>query len=119
MSRSAALAVKHVAFLEVFRHRSPVDGVYSARDAEPDPRTGRRKECVVKRSCAFIVLAFMLAALPTFADHFARRPASRDLTAEADRLADREFGSDGPGAAIIVVKGGKTLLRKGYGLADV
>jgi CubicO group peptidase (beta-lactamase class C family) len=38
---------------------------------------------------------------------------------EMDELLSKAYPPDGPGAAVIVVKGGKTLLRKGYGMADV
>ncbi len=38
---------------------------------------------------------------------------------EMDELMSKAYPAGEPGAAVIVVKNGKTLLRKGYGLADV
>jgi len=73
----------------------------------------------VKKIVAFVVLALVLAAVPVTSGQVSRRPASQGLAAEVDRLAAAEFGSGGPGGALIVVKDGKTLVRKGYGLADV
>lgn len=73
----------------------------------------------MQRSCAFAVLALLIAVLPASAQKAPAQPARSTLTAEADRLAAQEFGSNGPGGALIVVKDGRTLLRKGYGLADV
>ncbi|MDX2220526.1 MAG: serine hydrolase [Burkholderiales bacterium] len=57
-----------------------------------------------------------------FAD--ASRPASSsvivegDIARQIDTAFTATFKADEPGAAIIVVKDGKTVLRKGYGLAD-
>jgi CubicO group peptidase (beta-lactamase class C family) len=41
-----------------------------------------------------------------------------DLPARLDAIATSTFKANEPGAAILVVKDGKTVLRKGYGLAD-
>ncbi|HVF67273.1 MAG TPA: serine hydrolase [Pyrinomonadaceae bacterium] len=41
-------------------------------------------------------------------------------TAKAiDKLVSKAYPADGPGASVIVIKEGRTLLRKGYGMADV
>src|ERR1051325_6201989 len=41
-------------------------------------------------------------------------------TAKAiDELMSKAYPPDGPGASIIVIKEGRTLLRKGYGMADM
>lgn len=83
-------------------------------------RCDRRKGRVVKRTLvAFVLLLAATSAWSGQATHAARRPAPLPLVAEADRLAAGEFPAEGPGGALIVVKDGKTLLRKGYGLADV
>ncbi len=59
-----------------------------------------------------IVLFALLLVLPA--------PASAaDPTVEIDRLLAATFKADRPGAAVLVVKDGKPLLRKGYGLAHV
>lgn len=39
--------------------------------------------------------------------------------AEIDALMSRSFKPDGPGAAVIVVKNGEVVLRKGYGMANL
>jgi CubicO group peptidase (beta-lactamase class C family) len=44
--------------------------------------------------------------------------ASQPLAASLEALVAPYFKLDAPGAAIIVVKDGKTLLRKAYGMAD-
>lgn len=62
----------------------------------------------IKRSLA--LLLFVLA-LPL--------AAADDLAARLDALAAKQFKADEPGAAILVSKGGKPLLRKGYGMADL
>jgi len=36
-----------------------------------------------------------------------------------DELMAKSYPADGPGASIIVIKEGRTLLRKGYGMADM
>src|ERR1700741_1985947 len=38
------------------------------------------------------------------------------LFEKLDAIAAEVFAKDGPGGAVIVVKDGKTLLRKGYGM---
>ena len=55
---------------------------------------------------AFALLLFV--ALPLLAQQ-----------AELDAIAAKAFPADKPGAAVLVMKGGQPLLRKGYGLADV
>jgi len=42
-----------------------------------------------------------------------------DIARQIDTALGAVFKADEPGAAVIVVKEGKTILRKGYGLADV
>lgn len=56
-------------------------------------------------------LLLLLAALPAL--------AADDLSSRLDTIAGSVFKSNEPGAAVLVVRDGKTLLRKGYGLADV
>jgi len=59
---------------------------------------------LIRRSLALL----LLLALPL---------AAQD--AELDRIASQAFASDAPGGAVLVLKGGKTLLRAGYGMADL
>lgn len=74
---------------------------------------------VARRLCSWIV-ALVLCALTQAALAGQSRPRPvPNFAAQADRLVARDYPPDGPGAAIIVVKDGRTLLRKGYGLADL
>ena len=57
---------------------------------------------------AMLKLLLFVSALPLFAQQ-----------AELDAIAAKAFPADRPGAAVLVMKGGQPLLRKGYGLADV
>ena len=50
--------------------------------------------------------------------HAAPDPAG-DVAARIDQVLSATYKADAPGATVIVVKDGKTLLRKAYGLADV
>ena len=45
--------------------------------------------------------------------------ATPDQVAEIDRLFAEAYPASGPGAAVLVVQDGKTLLRKGYGMAEL
>jgi len=46
------------------------------------------------------------------------RPASADTAAQIDGILSAEYPAGEPGAAVLVSKGGKVILKKGYGLAD-
>ncbi|HEU4851941.1 MAG TPA: serine hydrolase [Telluria sp.] len=46
-------------------------------------------------------------------------PAAGDMAARIDAAIAPYFKPDAPGASVIVVKDGKTVFRKGYGMADV
>lgn len=46
-------------------------------------------------------------------------PSEADLARQMDALLAPVYPADGPGAAVLVVRDGRTLLRKGYGLANV
>ncbi len=65
--------------------------------------------------------ALLLLQLPLSAVHASPVAASVDqaLAARIDALVAPLYKADGPGATLIVVKDGKTVLRKGYGMADV
>src|SRR3954462_10712482 len=47
------------------------------------------------------------------------RPADSGLTVHMDHVAGDVYKPDIPGAAIIVVKNGQVIFRKGYGLANM
>jgi D-alanyl-D-alanine carboxypeptidase len=44
---------------------------------------------------------------------------STQLASELDRLLSPRFPVDGPGAAVVVVKDGRVIFRKGYGMANL
>jgi CubicO group peptidase (beta-lactamase class C family) len=43
----------------------------------------------------------------------------QDVAARIDQVLSATYKTDAPGATVIVVKDGKTILRKAYGLADI
>jgi CubicO group peptidase (beta-lactamase class C family) len=63
--------------------------------------------------CAAIAV---LAAAPLA---HAAPASSQDAAARIDQVLSATYKADAPGVTVIVVKDGKTLLRKAYGLADV
>jgi CubicO group peptidase (beta-lactamase class C family) len=64
------------------------------------------------QAAAAALLAFITLSPPAMA-----REAT--LPEKLDRIAAEAFAKDGPGGTVIVVKDGRTLLRKGYGMADL
>ena len=58
-------------------------------------------------SAALLISSSLLAA------------ASPDPVAAIDRMFAAAYPSSGPGAAVLVVQDGRTVLRKGYGLAEI
>lgn len=62
--------------------------------------------------------AFLLAALASLCATSARAQTI-DLTATADRVFAAWNNTHGPGCAVGVARGGKTLLTRGYGMADI
>lgn len=74
-----------------------------------------RATCRPGRSLTGLALVLALAAtsaLPAAA-------ADPGLAAELDALFAESYPADGPGAAVLVKKGDETVLRKGYGMADL
>lgn len=63
-------------------------------------------------SAALLILLTVQAAAQTAAQ-------DGQAVREMDELLSKAYPPDEPGAAAIVVKDGRTLLRKGYGMADV
>jgi CubicO group peptidase (beta-lactamase class C family) len=47
------------------------------------------------------------------------KPEEKDLGAAIDELVKKTYRAGEPGAAVIVVKDGKTVFRKGYGMANM
>jgi D-alanyl-D-alanine carboxypeptidase len=68
-------------------------------------------------SGTFLGLAALAAATITGAGVSAAPPA--DLKARADAIVAAAYPADGPGAAVIITRGGETLYSAGRGLADV
>lgn len=73
-----------------------------------------------------LAFAVMLLSQPAMADaqsanHQAtsKLVASSSVTHELDKLVSSYYKNDQPGATVIVIKDGKTLLRKGYGIANL
>ncbi|HEX6904063.1 MAG TPA: serine hydrolase [Thermoanaerobaculia bacterium] len=67
------------------------------------------------RAAGALLMTLAVAALPVQA----APPSNQDLEAYADKLLSAAYPADQPGAAVLVVKDGQTVLRKGYGLANV
>ncbi len=67
--------------------------------------------------CAAVL--FLCHPPAAFAQDAARAPlAAQDLASRIDASIAPYFQSDAPGATVIVVKEGQTVLRKAYGMAD-
>ena len=69
------------------------------------------RRCLLSLATVLLLLSFQAAALAATQDEQAVR--------EMDELLSKAYPPDAPGASVIVVKGGKSILRKGYGMADV
>lgn len=67
---------------------------------------------------AWLVLLSLLslATVPVLAQN--TQGAQGDLASYADRLLAGTYPADEPGAAVLVTRNGKVVLRKGYGLAN-
>lgn len=68
------------------------------------------------RTLGACFLLLTLAGLPAAA---ATAPSDAELTRYADELLSKTYTADAPGASALVVRNGKVLLRKGYGMADM
>lgn len=66
-----------------------------------------------------IVSVALLSAPARLASAQAVQKDEPAMTAQIDQLLAGVFPSDAPGAAVIVVRDGKVILRKGYGLANI
>ena len=69
------------------------------------------------RTLGACFLLLTLAGLPAAAATSA--PSDAELTRYADELLSKAYPADAPGASALVVRNGKVLLRKGYGMADL
>jgi CubicO group peptidase (beta-lactamase class C family) len=75
-----------------------------------------RRRCV--RAVPLLAAALALLAAAAGPGRAADRAAA-DLPRALDEVMQAHYKPDAPGAAVIVIRGGKTLLREGYGLADL
>jgi CubicO group peptidase (beta-lactamase class C family) len=69
----------------------------------------------IRSACASMLLLATVAALPAGA----AVPSNSELGAYADRLLSTAYPADQPGAAVLIVQDGRTVLRKGYGMANL
>jgi CubicO group peptidase (beta-lactamase class C family) len=65
-----------------------------------------------------IVFAFLLPFAPSAAAQELQGKADNSVHA-IERIIRSTVASDGPGAAVLVIKDGEVILKKGYGLADL
>ena len=63
-----------------------------------------------------LILALTFAALPAAA---ASAISNTELAQYADRLLAETYPADQPGATALIVRNGETVLRKGYGMANL
>lgn len=63
-----------------------------------------------------VVLFLLLLALQPAA---LAQTSEAEVTKALDELVSKTYPADEPGASVIVVRDGRTLLRKGYGMADM
>ncbi len=73
-----------------------------------------------RRLAHLIAVIVCAATAAPLADRVPARPGpDQGVAASIDALLSSLYAPDGPGAAVVVVKDGQVLLRKGYGLANV
>src|SRR5207248_4364990 len=93
-------------------------------NAAPGAKAFRSWEIRTMRRLLFLLAALCTLGLVAESRAAAPPPAWRARTdaesAEAvDRLAAAAVDPAGPGAAVLVMRGGKVIFQKGYGLADL
>lgn len=69
--------------------------------------------------CACLLSVILLAAAPDTFSQTSATSSSNDLAPAMDKVATAVYKPDIPGAAVIVVKNGQVIFRKGYGLANL
>jgi D-alanyl-D-alanine carboxypeptidase len=67
-------------------------------------------------ACSLVTL---LLVTPNIIAQSSADPANKELAGAMDKVAADVYKPDIPGAAIIVVKNGQVIFRKGYGLANI
>jgi len=76
-----------------------------------NPSRPQARRALSAFAAALLLLSFQAAALAATRDE--------QVVRAMDELLSKAYPPGEPGAAVIVVKDGKTLLRKGYGMADM
>jgi D-alanyl-D-alanine carboxypeptidase len=74
------------------------------------------KNCTLTTGFALILLVAFASA--SVAEQSPQHPAAQ-VASELDRLLSPRFPADGPGAAVVLVKDGRVIFRKGYGMANL
>jgi len=67
--------------------------------------------------CALLLLTLAVLAAPARAA--VSKTSDDDVVRYADQLFSQTYPAGEPGAAVLVTRGGKVLLRKGYGMANL
>lgn len=75
------------------------------------------KRIRARLSVSVIILILLMGSISTAARSM--RPTDGDAAKAIDELLNKTFKADEPGAAVIVVREGNVILRKGYGLASL
>ena len=74
----------------------------------------------IKSLASSIVITFVvLAAIISPAYAQSTRLSDAELAAAVNEMLEKTYKPDEPGAAVIVVRDGKVVFRKGYGKANV
>ncbi|MEZ4869518.1 MAG: serine hydrolase [Caldilineaceae bacterium] len=66
-----------------------------------------------------LLLISLMVLTPKVTQAQATAPTDADLADQIDQMLAAVFPADGPGAAVLVLRDGEVILRKGYGLANV
>ncbi|MCL9998162.1 MAG: serine hydrolase [Erythrobacter sp.] len=82
------------------------------------------RKIVTMTGHASATVALLAAALPAAAETAApattaATPSAQDLRALADAVLAESYAADGPGAAVVVMRGGKIVYTGGRGMADI
>jgi len=70
-------------------------------------------------SAVLIFMALATSGVNTLEAQTSAGSAGDSLSAEVDRLFERWHRPDSPGAAVLVLRDGKTLHKAGYGMASL
>jgi CubicO group peptidase (beta-lactamase class C family) len=82
------------------------------------------RKIVTMTGHALAAVALLAVAVPAAADTqapiaAAASPSPEDLRALADAVLAESYAADGPGAAVVIMQGGKIVYQGGRGMADI